>query len=134
MKRIILIILISMMGIAALSGCLETKQPYQVAYQEAYEEAYQSPVYTTFISGTLIDVGLLSNTRFTFNNYITMEKEYTGKDGWGNSEYIIVLCKPSGCIKYNDINTWTVTSDTIQTGTETKYKTSYRTAYRIEYR
>ena len=127
-----ILVLLIVVAALLLSGCV-TKQAYQVAYQEPYQVAYESPVYTTFISGTLTDTGLKAN-RFNYANYISLTKEYTGKDFWGDATYTVTLCKSSGCVTCQEINVITQTSENIQTGTETKYRTEYRTAYRTEYR
>jgi len=132
MKKIILIGII-LTSIFLLSGCLESKKPYQVAYQEAYQVEYQEPIYTKYYSGYIQDDGLRTYT-ITFTNYISVDTQYTGKDGWGNKEYTVTLCTASLCTSYPQINSWSISSNSIITGYDTKYRTEYRTAYRTEYR
>lgn len=103
--------------------------PYQEEYQKAYLQSYEEPEYRTAYSGSLEDNGL-TTYYWTFKCATSWDKEYTGRDAWGNSEYTFTICGVLGCIKYPQINSWDISQSTVITGYVTKYKTEYRTEYK----
>ncbi|RZB29123.1 MAG: hypothetical protein AEth_01455 [Candidatus Argoarchaeum ethanivorans] len=118
-KQISIIAVIALLFLVGLYSL--TPETRRVAVSVPYQEA----IYETFYSGTLKDTGLSTRT-WTISRATSYDKEYTGKDAWGSSEYTFKVCWGVQCTNYPEINAWNIQPKRELAGYETRYKTEYK--------
>lgn len=101
------------------------QEPYTVSVSVPYQEE----LYGTAYSGWITDSGVTDYTT-TFTGMSSWNKEFTGHDLYGNTEYTFTLCDLTTCYSYFGINSWSISPYTYVSGYETKYKFEQETKYK----